>query len=134
MIDVKNEKREEVIDRNESDENKAFFISSMIDCMINVKDEKKEEVINKETWKSEEDKDENDITKELSIIAETFWSSCIAKRVRAFWVWVTKADCKMLNFLTCFCKSWIVFFWCITQHKKSSIWISYSIINSCISL
>jgi len=39
VINVENEKREEIIDRNESDESEAFFISLMIDCMINVEDE-----------------------------------------------------------------------------------------------
>jgi len=47
VIDVKDEKREEVIDKNESDENEIFFIFSMIDCVINIKDEMKEEVINR---------------------------------------------------------------------------------------
>ncbi len=47
MIDIKDEKREEVIDENESDESEMFFISSMIDCMINVKSEMREEVIDK---------------------------------------------------------------------------------------
>jgi len=47
MIDIKDEKREEVIDENESDESEMFFISSMIDCMINVKSEIREEVIDK---------------------------------------------------------------------------------------
>ncbi len=47
VIDIKDERREEVIDRNESDKSEAFFISLMIDCMINVKDERREEVINR---------------------------------------------------------------------------------------
>jgi len=41
MINVEDEKKEEVIDKNESDESEMFFISSMINCMINVKDENK---------------------------------------------------------------------------------------------
>jgi hypothetical protein len=47
VINVKDEKKEEVINRNESDESEMFFIFSMIDCVINVEDEKKEEVIDK---------------------------------------------------------------------------------------
>ncbi len=47
VIDVKDEKREKVINENESNKSETFFISLMIDCMINVKDEKREEVINK---------------------------------------------------------------------------------------
>jgi len=55
VIDVKDERREKVIDKNESDKSEMFFISSMIDCVINVKDEMKEEVINR----NESDKSEN---------------------------------------------------------------------------
>jgi len=47
VINVKDEKKEEVINRNESDESEMFFIFSMIDCVINVEDKKKEEVIDK---------------------------------------------------------------------------------------
>ncbi len=82
VINVKDEKREKVIDENESDESEAFFISSMIDCVINVKDKKREEVIDrnesdkskdKETWESEENKNEDNITEEHVLIAtETF--------------------------------------------------------------
>ena len=60
----------------------AFFISSIINCVINVKDEKREEVIDrnesdkskdKETWESEENKNEDNITEEHVLIAtETF--------------------------------------------------------------
>jgi len=47
VINVKDEKKEEVIDKNKSDESETFFISSMINCVINVEDEKREEVINR---------------------------------------------------------------------------------------
>jgi len=47
VIDVKDERKEEVINRNESDENEIFFISSMINCVINVEDERREEVIDR---------------------------------------------------------------------------------------
>jgi len=39
MINVEDKRREEVIDRNESDESEMFFISLMIDCIIDVEDE-----------------------------------------------------------------------------------------------
>jgi len=42
VINVKDERREKVINENESDESEMFFISSMINCMINVEDEMKE--------------------------------------------------------------------------------------------
>ncbi len=74
-----------------------FFISLMINCMINIKNEKREEVINRnesdesksrKTWKSKENKNEDNITeKHVSIITETFWSfECIARRVKALWI------------------------------------------------
>ncbi len=47
IINVEDEKKEEVIDKNKSDESETFFISSMINCVINVEDEKREEVINR---------------------------------------------------------------------------------------
>ncbi len=75
MIDVEDEKREEVINRNKSDESETFFIFLMIDCVINVEDEKREEVIDRnesDESESKENKDKNDITEELSIITETF--------------------------------------------------------------
>jgi len=82
VIDIKDERREKVIDRNESDENEAFFISSMIDCIIDVEDKSESQ----KTWKSEENKNKNNITEKLLIITKTFWPSCIARRIRAFWV------------------------------------------------
>ncbi len=92
MIDVKDKKREEIIDKNESDKSEMFFISSMINCMIDIKNEKKEEVIDRiesdksesrKTWKSEENKNKDDITEEhVSIMTKTFWSfECIARKV-----------------------------------------------------
>ncbi len=54
MINVKDERKEKVIDKNESDESETFFISSMINCIIDVEDEKREEVIDKN--KSDENK------------------------------------------------------------------------------
>ena len=82
VINIKDERREEIINENESDESEAFFISSMIDCVINVKDKKREEVIDrnesdkskdKETWESEENKNKDNITEEHVLIAtETF--------------------------------------------------------------
>ncbi len=82
MINVKDEKREEVIDRNESDESETFFIFSMINCVIDVEDEKREKIIDrnesgknkdKETQESEENKNEDDITKEhVSVATKTF--------------------------------------------------------------
>ena len=106
VINVKDEKKEEVINRNESDESEMFFIFSMIDCVINVEDEKKEEVIDKiesdesedrKTWENEENKNEDNITeKHVSVATETFWSfECIARRVRAFWVWMIKMSQKL---------------------------------------
>ncbi len=47
VINVKNERKEEVINRNESDENEIFFISSMINCVIDVENERREEVIDR---------------------------------------------------------------------------------------
>ncbi len=47
VINIKDEKREEVIDENESDENKVFFISLMIDYIIDVEDEMREEIIDR---------------------------------------------------------------------------------------
>ncbi len=47
MIDAKDEKREEIIDKNESDESKMFFIFLMINCVIDVEDEMKEKVIDR---------------------------------------------------------------------------------------
>ncbi len=47
VINIKDERREEIINENESDESEAFFISSMINCVINVEDETREEVINR---------------------------------------------------------------------------------------
>jgi len=80
VIDVKDERREEVIDRNESNKSKMFFISLMINCVI--EDERKEEVIdrnesdkseNRKTRKSKENKNEDNITEEhVSIATETF--------------------------------------------------------------
>jgi len=82
VIDVKDEKKEEVINKNESDKSEAFFISSMINCVIDVKNKMKEEVIdrnesdeskNKEIQESKEDKNEDDITeKYVSIATKTF--------------------------------------------------------------
>jgi len=82
VINVKDEKREEVIDRNESDESETFFIFSMINCVIDVEDEKREKIIDrneldknkdKETQESEENKNEDDITKEyVSVATKTF--------------------------------------------------------------
>jgi len=68
VIDVEDERREEVIDRNESDESEVFFIFSMIDCMINVEDESE----SRKTQENKENKNENDITEKLSIVTETF--------------------------------------------------------------
>jgi len=54
VINVKDERREEVIDKNESNESEMFFISLMIDCVINVEDKKREKVIDRnESDKSE---------------------------------------------------------------------------------
>ena len=103
VINVKNERREKIIDENESDESEMFFISSIIDCVINIEDKTREKVIdrnesdeseNKETWESKENKNENNITEKHVLIAtETFWSfKCIARRVRAFWVWAIKTS------------------------------------------
>jgi len=97
VIDVKDEKREEVIDENKSNESEAFFISLMIDCVIDIENEKREKVIDRnesdesesrETWESEEKKNEDDITEEyVSIATKAFWFfECIAKRIKAFWV------------------------------------------------
>jgi len=47
VINIKDKKKEEVINENESNESEMFFISSMINCVINVEDEMKEEVIDK---------------------------------------------------------------------------------------
>jgi len=47
VINVKDEKREEVINENKSDESEAFFISSIINCVINVEDKTKEKVIDR---------------------------------------------------------------------------------------
>ena len=44
VINVKDEKREEIINKNESDESETFFIFSMINCVINIKDEMREKV------------------------------------------------------------------------------------------
>ncbi len=55
VINVKDERREEIINKNESDESEAFFISSMINCMIDVEDEKREKVIDR----NKSDEDEN---------------------------------------------------------------------------
>jgi len=49
VIDVEDERREEVINRNESSESKMFFISSKVDCVIDVEDERREEVIDRKT-------------------------------------------------------------------------------------
>ena len=57
VINVKDEKREKVIDENESDESEVFFISSMIDCVINVKDKKREEVIDRNESDKSKDKE-----------------------------------------------------------------------------
>jgi len=82
MINVKDKKKEEVINENESDESEMFFISSMINCVIDIKNEMKEEVINRnesdenesrETQESKENKNEDDITEEhVSITTKTF--------------------------------------------------------------
>ena len=75
----------------------------MINCVIDVEDEKREKIINRnesdesedrETQKSKENKNEDDITeKHVSIATETFWSfKCIARRVRALWVWAIKTS------------------------------------------
>jgi len=78
LINVKDEKKEEVIDENESNESEAFFIFLMINYIINVKNEMKEEVINRnESDESEsrkiqenkEDKNEDNITEEHVLIA-----------------------------------------------------------------
>jgi len=55
VINVKDERRKEVINENESDKSEAFFIFSMIDCVINIKDEMKEEIIDRN--ESNENKD-----------------------------------------------------------------------------
>ncbi len=55
VTDVKDEKKEKVIDKNESDESEMFFISLMIDCVINIEDEMKEEIIDR----NESDESEN---------------------------------------------------------------------------
>jgi len=47
VINIKDKRREKVIDKNKSNKSKMFFISLMINCMINIKNEKKEEVINR---------------------------------------------------------------------------------------
>jgi len=57
VIDVKDEKREEVIDENESDESETFFISSMIDCVIDVEDKRREEVIDRNKSNENEDRE-----------------------------------------------------------------------------
>ncbi len=82
VIDVKDEKRKEVIDENKSDESEAFFIFSMINCVINVEDKMREEIINRnksdesksrEIQESERNKNENNITEEhVSITTKTF--------------------------------------------------------------
>jgi len=55
VTDVKDEKKEKVIDKNKSDESEIFFISLMIDCVINIEDEMKEEIIDR----NESDESEN---------------------------------------------------------------------------
>jgi len=55
MINAKDERREKVIDKNESDESKMFFIFLMINCVIDVEDEMKEKVIDR----NESDESEN---------------------------------------------------------------------------
>ncbi len=81
VINVKDERREEVIDKNESDESKMFFIFLMIDCVISVEDERREvinknesdESKNREIQENKENKNEDDITEEhVSIATETF--------------------------------------------------------------
>jgi len=82
VINVKDERKEEVIDKNESNESKMFLIFLMIDCVISVEDERREEVINKnesdesknrEIQENKENKNEDDITEEhVSIATETF--------------------------------------------------------------
>jgi len=78
VINVKDERREEVIDENESNENEAFFISSMINCVINIENEMKEKVIDrnesdesesKKIQESKENKNENNITEKHVLIA-----------------------------------------------------------------
>jgi len=72
VINIKDERREEVINKNESDENEMFFISSMIDCVIDVEDKRREEVIDRNEL-SEKNKNENNITeKHISITTKTF--------------------------------------------------------------
>jgi len=55
VINVKNERREKIIDENESDESEMFFISSIIDCVINIEDKTREKVIDR----NESDESEN---------------------------------------------------------------------------
>jgi len=82
VIDVKDERRKEVIDENESDESEMFFISSMINCVIDVENKMKEEVINKnesdesksrKIQESKENQNKNNITEKYVLITtETF--------------------------------------------------------------
>jgi len=82
VINVKDEKREEIIDKNESDKNEIFFISSMINCVINIEDERREEVIDRnesdenksrKIQENEKNKNKDNITeKHVLITTETF--------------------------------------------------------------
>ncbi len=113
MINIKDEKREEVIDRNKSDESK-----------------------NRETWESKENKNEDDITeKHVSITTETFWSfKCIARKVKAFWVWAIKISQRLSYFSICFHKSLMILFCLVIWHIRSLIQVSCVVICSCIFL
>jgi len=113
--------------------------------VINVEDKDKKEIINRieldesknrKTWESKEDKNkDNIIEKHVLIIIETFWSfEYIARRIKAFWVWVIKADQRLSYFSICFCKSSMILFCLAIWHSKSSIQVSYVIICFCIFL
>ncbi len=117
----------------------------MIDCMINVEDEEREEVINKiksdesesrEIWENEEDKNEDNITEEHILIAiKTFWSfECIARRVKALWVWAIRTNQRLSYFSICFHRSSMILFCLVIQHSRSLIQVSCVVICFHISL
>ncbi len=132
VINVKDERKEEVIDKNESNESKMFLIFLMIDCVISVEDERREEVINKnesdesknrEIQENKENKNEDDITEEhVSIATETFWFfECIARKVRTFWIWMIKINWRLSYFSICFHKSSMILFYLVIWHSRSLI-------------
>ncbi len=68
-------------------------------------------------------------------MTETFWSfECIARKVKALWIWVIRADQRLSYLSICFYRFSMILFCLAIWHSRSSIQVFCVIICFCIFL